>query len=68
MNKQRFKSVRDAIEDTPGDAANMKAQQSCIMARIDKRAVAPVSKAHICAWEHADLFTMMHQKLGWHHE
>ncbi len=25
MSKQRFKSVWDAIEDTPGDAANMKA-------------------------------------------
>lgn len=26
MNKQRFNSVWDAIEDTPGEAANMKAR------------------------------------------
>jgi len=32
MSKQRFKSVWDAIEDTPGDAANMKAHAELMRA------------------------------------
>lgn len=32
MSKQRFKSVWDAIEDTPGDAANMKARAELMRA------------------------------------
>jgi predicted XRE-type DNA-binding protein len=32
MSKQRFNSVWDAIEDTPGDAANMKARSSLMRA------------------------------------
>ncbi|MFA7400851.1 MAG: XRE family transcriptional regulator [Sideroxydans sp.] len=32
MNKQRFNSVWDAIEDTPGDAANMKARAELMRA------------------------------------
>jgi predicted XRE-type DNA-binding protein len=35
MSKQRFKSVWDAIEDTPGDAANMKARAELIRAITD---------------------------------
>ena len=32
MSKQRFNSVWDAIEDTPGDAANMKARAELMRA------------------------------------
>ena len=32
MSKQRFKSVWDAIEDTPGEAANMKARAELMRA------------------------------------
>lgn len=31
MNKKRFKSVWDAIEDTPGEAANMKTRAALMM-------------------------------------
>ncbi len=31
MKKKRFKSVWDAIEDTPGEAANMKARSTLMM-------------------------------------
>jgi predicted XRE-type DNA-binding protein len=32
MKKKRFKSVWDAIEDTPGEAANMKTRSALMMA------------------------------------
>ena len=32
MSKQRFKSVWDAIEDTPGESANMKARAELMRA------------------------------------
>jgi predicted XRE-type DNA-binding protein len=32
MKKRRFKSVWDAIEDTPGEAANMKTRSALMMA------------------------------------
>jgi predicted XRE-type DNA-binding protein len=32
MKKKRFKSVWDAIEDTPGEAANMKTRSTLMMA------------------------------------
>jgi predicted XRE-type DNA-binding protein len=32
MKKNRFKSVWDAIEDTPGEAANMKTRSALMMA------------------------------------
>jgi predicted XRE-type DNA-binding protein len=32
MNKQRFQSVWEAIEDTPGEAANMKARAELMRA------------------------------------
>ncbi len=32
MKKDRFKSVWDAIEDTPGEAANMKTRSALMMA------------------------------------
>lgn len=35
MSKQRFDSVWDAIEDTPGDAANMKARAELMRAIAD---------------------------------
>lgn len=35
MSKQRFKSVWEAIEDTPGDAANMKARAELMRGKID---------------------------------
>lgn len=35
MSKQRFKSVWDAIEDTPGDAANMKVRAELMRGKID---------------------------------
>ena len=35
MSKQRFKNVWDAIEDTPGDAANMKARAELMRAIIE---------------------------------
>lgn len=35
MSKQRFKSVWDAIEDTAGDAANMKARAELMRAISD---------------------------------
>jgi len=35
MSKQRFKSVWDAIEDTPGEAANMKARAELMRAITD---------------------------------
>jgi predicted XRE-type DNA-binding protein len=35
MSEQRFSSVWDAIEDTPGDAANMKARAELMRAITD---------------------------------
>ncbi len=35
MNKQRFNSVWDAIEDTPGEAANMKVRADLMRAIAD---------------------------------
>lgn len=35
MSKRRFKSVWDAIEDTPGEAANMKARAELMRAIAD---------------------------------
>lgn len=35
MSKQKFKSVWDAIEDTPGEAANMKARAELMRAIAD---------------------------------